>query len=71
MVTKNLFIRFNVCLPNQGEHVQPNYQKAQPQDMNNCFVGGWGATSQGGPQAEKLQTLAVQIFSDAYCNGFR
>jgi len=35
--------------------------------MNKCFVGGWGALSQGGIVATALQSVAVHIYSDAYC----
>ena len=32
-----------------------------------CWVGGWGTTSSGGSQPDILQTVGVNIMSDAYC----
>lgn len=58
-----------VCLPAPGDHVQPDYVRKEPKDMNSCFVGGWGALSSGGGTPDKLQSVAVHIYSDAYCQG--
>jgi len=55
-----------VCLPEQGEHVDPTYDD-QRLKGSLCFVGGWGTTSSGGGLAAILQSVKVDIFSHDYC----
>jgi len=55
-----------VCLPEQGEHVDPTYDD-QRLKGSLCFVGGWGTTSSGGSLAAILQSVKVDIFSHKYC----
>merc|ERR1712176_379300 len=53
-----------VCLPQPGVHVQPDFTRGP---SNQCFVGGWGTLSSGGSAPTKLQSVNVNIYSDAYC----
>jgi len=55
-----------VCLPEPGNHVQPDFQRVPK--MNNCFVAGWGALGFGtGSYPNELQSVNVNIYSDDYC----
>ena len=55
-----------VCLPEAGNHVQPDFQRAQK--MNSCFVAGWGYLDISiGITPNELQSVNVNIYSDEYC----
>ena len=54
-----------VCLPDQGNHVQPDFDRTET--MNKCFIAGWGALGSSMASADTLQSLNVNIYSDAYC----
>ena len=47
-----------VCLPEMNAHAAPG---------RHCWVAGWGTTSSGGSQSNKLRDVGINIMSGAYC----
>lgn len=54
-----------VCLPQQGNHVQPDFTRTE--NMNNCFTAGFGSMGNNQPLPSKLQSMNLNIFSASYC----
>jgi len=47
-----------VCLPQMNAHAAPG---------RHCWVAGWGTTSSGGSQSNKLRDVGINIMPGAYC----
>jgi len=57
-----------VCIPKQGEHVNPTSGLRADVKGDRCYVAGWGTTSSGGSLSADLLSVKVDIFSHDFCN---